>query len=98
MAGKNRIPEENARREKIRELLQMANIGSIDDIQNLFKETLPSSWRMVWKQSWMTSWATANMIIRTRTQTTAVTATAAKGCVPAWRSGCIGSPRPEGGI
>ena len=40
MSRKNRIPEENARREKIRELLQMANIGSMDDIQNLFKETI----------------------------------------------------------
>ena len=40
MARKNRSPEENARREKIRELLQMANIGSMDDIQNLFKETI----------------------------------------------------------
>ena len=40
MARKNRPPEENARREKIRELLQMANISSMDDIQNLFKETI----------------------------------------------------------
>ena len=32
MARKNRTPEENARLEKIRELLQMANIGSMDDI------------------------------------------------------------------
>lgn len=40
MARKNRTPEENARREKIRELLQMANIGNMDDIQNLFKETI----------------------------------------------------------
>ena len=40
MARKNRTPEENARREKIRELLQMVNIGSMDDIQNLFKETV----------------------------------------------------------
>ena len=40
MTRKNRTPEENARREKIRELLQMANIGSMDDIQNLFKETI----------------------------------------------------------
>ena len=40
MARKNRTPEENARREKIRELLQMSNIGSMDDIQNLFKETI----------------------------------------------------------
>ena len=40
MARKKRTPEENARREKIRELLQLANIGSIDDIQSLFKETI----------------------------------------------------------
>ena len=40
MGRKNRTPEEKARREKIRELLQMANIGSMDDIQNLFKETI----------------------------------------------------------
>ena len=40
MSRKNRTPEENARREKICELLQMANIGSMDDIQNLFKETI----------------------------------------------------------
>ena len=40
MARKNRTPEEKARREKIRELLQMANIGSMDDVQNLFKETI----------------------------------------------------------
>jgi len=37
---RNRTPEENARREKIRELLQMSNIGSMEDIQNLFKETI----------------------------------------------------------
>ena len=40
MARKDRTPEEKARREKIRELLQMANISSMDDIQNLFKETI----------------------------------------------------------
>ena len=40
MARRNRTPEESARREKIRELLQMANIGSMDDIQSLFKETI----------------------------------------------------------
>ena len=40
MSRKNRTPEESARREKIRELLQMANTGSMDDIQNLFKETI----------------------------------------------------------
>ncbi len=37
---KNRSPEEQARRAKIRELLQVGNIGSMEDIQNLFKETI----------------------------------------------------------
>ena len=40
MARKNRTPEENARREKIRELLQLANVSSMDDIQELFKDTI----------------------------------------------------------
>ena len=40
MVRKNRTPEENERRAKIRELLQLANIGSMDDIRNLFKETI----------------------------------------------------------
>ena len=40
MSRKNRSPEEKARRAKIRELLQMANIDSMDDVQNLFKETI----------------------------------------------------------
>ena len=40
MSRKNRSPEENARRAKIRELLQMANIDSMDDIHDLFKETI----------------------------------------------------------
>ena len=40
MSRKNRNPEEKARRAKIRELLQMANIDSMDDIQDLFKGTI----------------------------------------------------------
>ncbi len=40
MTRRKRTPEEEARREKIRELLQVSNIGSIADIQNLFKETI----------------------------------------------------------
>ena len=67
MARKNRTPEENAHREKIRELLQMANIGSMDDIQNLFKETIAENlWKMVWRPSWTISWATTGMTTRTR--------------------------------
>ena len=40
MTRRNRTPEENERRAKIRELLQTANIGSMRDIQELFKETI----------------------------------------------------------
>ena len=37
---KNRSPEEQARRAKIRELLKESNVNSMEDIQNLFKETI----------------------------------------------------------
>lgn len=37
---KNRSPEEQARRAKIRELLRESNISSMEDIQDLFKETI----------------------------------------------------------
>ena len=40
MAKRNRTPEEIERREKIQELLQMSNVGSMEDIQKLFKETI----------------------------------------------------------
>lgn len=40
MSRKNRSPGEEARRRKIRELLQESNISSMEDIQNLFKETI----------------------------------------------------------
>lgn len=37
---RKRSPEEQARREKIRELLQVSDISSMEDIQRLFKETI----------------------------------------------------------
>ena len=40
MSRKKRTPEENERREKIRELLKISNVGSMEDIQKLFKETI----------------------------------------------------------
>ena len=40
MSRKTRTPEEQARREKIRALLYESNITSIEDIRNLFKETI----------------------------------------------------------
>ena len=40
MSRRNRSAEEQARRAKIRELLQESNISSMEDTQNLFKETI----------------------------------------------------------
>lgn len=40
MGRKTRSPEEQARRAKIRELLQASNISSMEDIQSLFRETI----------------------------------------------------------
>lgn len=40
MSRKARTPEEQTRRDKIRALLQESNITSMEDIQNLFKETI----------------------------------------------------------
>ena len=40
MGKRRRTPEETARREKIRELLQLSDISSMEDIQSLFKETI----------------------------------------------------------
>lgn len=38
--GRRRSPEEAARREKIRELLEMVGVSGMDDIQQLFRETI----------------------------------------------------------
>ena len=40
MGRRNRSPEEQERRAKIRELLQLSNVSNMEDIQNLFKETI----------------------------------------------------------
>ena len=40
MTRKRRSAEENARRAKICELLEESNISSMEDIQDLFKETI----------------------------------------------------------
>ena len=40
MARRKRTPEENERRARIRELLELSNVSSMEDIQDLFKETI----------------------------------------------------------
>ena len=74
---RKRSPEEQARREKIRELLQSSGISSMEDIQNLFKETIAE---------FMENGLDAELddeLGYSRYQTTAVTVTAAKRCAPA---------------
>lgn len=40
MGKRKRSPEDQARREKIRELLQISGVSEMEDIRNLFKETI----------------------------------------------------------
>ena len=40
MGRRNRSPEEQEHRAKIRELLRLSKVSSMEDIQNLFKETI----------------------------------------------------------
>ncbi len=96
MARKNRTPEENARREKIRELLQMANIGSMDDIQNLFKETIAEFMENGLEAEWMTNWATASMLREEGTPKRPRRPQQQNTAYQLWRCGGIGSPRPKG--
>ena len=83
MARKKRTPEENARREKIRELLQMANIGSMGDIQSLFKETTAEFMKNGLNAELDDELGYSRYDYKKRTWTTAATGTAAKRCAPA---------------
>lgn len=96
MARRKRTPEENARREKIRELLQLANIGSMDDIQRLFKETIAEFMENGLDAELDNELGYRGTTTKTRTQTTAGTDTAARPCAPAsamWRCLSRGTDR-----
>ena len=88
MARKNRTPEGNARLEKIRELLQMANIGSMENIQSLFKETIAEFMENGLEAELDDELGYSKYDYKIRTRTTVATVTAAKHCGPAlamWR-------------
>lgn len=80
MAIKKRTAEEKERRAKIRELLQMANIGSMDDIQSLFKEAISEFMENGLELEQDNE---LGYTIKTRIQTTVGMGTAAKRCAPA---------------
>lgn len=69
--GKNRSPEELTCREKIRELLQLANVGSMDEINELFKETIGEYMETGWRLSWRRNWATTGTTTETWPRITA---------------------------
>ena len=89
MARRNRTPEENARREKIRELLQTANIGSMEDIQNLLKETIAEFMENGLEAELDDELGYSKYDYKTRIHPTAAVATVARPCAPAsvmWKS------------
>ena len=88
MTRKNRSPEENARRAKIRELLLSSNISSMDDIQDLFKETIAEFMESGLEAELDDELGYDGTTIETKIPTTAATDTAAKRFEPAtamWR-------------
>ena len=81
MARRKRTPEENTRREKIRKLLQLANVGSMDDIQELFKDTI-AEFMENGLEAELDDQLGYSRYDYKRTQITAGTGTAAKPCAP----------------
>ena len=61
----------------------MANIGSMDDIQNLFKETIAEFMENGLEAELEDELGYSRYDYRTRPRTTAATATAARRCAPA---------------
>ena len=93
MSKKDRSPEETARLAKIRELLQASNISNMDDIQDLFKETIAEFMENGLDAETRNS-ATASITTETKIRTTAGMDTAARPCAPAsemWMSPCPGT-------
>ena len=82
MARRKRTPEENTRREKIRELLQLANVGSMDDIQELFKDTIAEFMENGLEAELDDQLGYNRYDYKNKERITAGTGTAAKPCAP----------------
>lgn len=82
MARRNRTPEENERRAKIRELLQTSGISSMDDIQDLFKETIAEFMENGLEAELDDELGYSKYDYKTRIRITAETVTATRHCAP----------------
>ena len=82
MARRKRTPEENTRREKIRELLQLANVGSMDDIQELFNDTIAEFMENGLEAELDDQLGYNRYDYKNKERITAGTGTAAKPCAP----------------
>ena len=78
MGRRNRSPEEEARRAKIRELLELSSVSSMEDIQNLFKETIAE-----FMEEGLDAELSEELGYSTRRRITAAMDTAPRGCEPA---------------
>ena len=83
MGRRKRSQEEQERRAKIRELLQMSSVSSMEDIQNLFKETIAEFMEDGLDAELSEELGYASMITRTRVQITAGTGIAPRLYEPA---------------
>ena len=76
--------EQQARRALISELLTAANVQSMDDIQNLFKETIAEFMESSLEAELDEELGYEPYDIKTRLPTTAVTGTAKRLFAPVW--------------
>ena len=82
MARRKRTPGENTRCEKIRELLQLANVGSMDDIQELVKDTIAEFMENGLEAELDDQLGYNRYDYKNKERITAGTGTAAKPCAP----------------
>ena len=95
MGRKERSAEEQARRATIRELLELSQVSSMEDIQNLFKETIAEFMEDGLDAELSEELGTVSTTTETRRRITASTGTAVRPCEPV--SGRWMSVYPETG-
>jgi transposase-like protein len=84
MGRRKRTEEQQARRALISELLSAANVQSMDDIQELFKETIAEFVEVSLESELDNELGYEPYDVKNKPQTTVVTGTARKLCVQVW--------------